>query len=111
MSGVVNKDGTGKNAALNEYEVCGKTGTAQKWIKNEYSHKNYIASFLGFAPANNPKVAVLVVIDNPKGDYYGGVVAAPIFKEVVHDTLKYMNVKPDFEYKARAESNGEKKKG
>ena len=60
-----------------------------------YSRSQYIASFAGFAPADNPKIAVLVVVDSPEGVYFGGQVAAPVFKNVVLDTLRYLGVPPE----------------
>ncbi len=85
--------GTGKNAFIEGYRVVGKTGTAQKIIPGGgYSSSEYVSSFLGAAPVNDPKVAALVVIDTPQGAYYGGVIAAPAFKNVVEDTLRYLQV-------------------
>ena len=88
------KDGTGKNAAVKGYEVAGKTGTAQKYdVKTgRYSKTAYISSFIGFAPADAAKVAILVMIDNPKGVHYGGSVAAPVFSNIARETLRYLNV-------------------
>ena len=88
------KDGTGKNAAVKGYEVAGKTGTAQKYdVKTgRYSKTAYVSSFIGFAPADAAKVAILVMIDNPKGVHYGGSVAAPVFSNIARETLRYLNV-------------------
>ena len=91
LKGVV-KNGTGKRAAIDGVEVAGKTGTAQKVVGGKYSHKKYFASFIGFAPADDPKVAVVVMFDEPYPNYYGGTVAAPVFREVVVNTLKYLAV-------------------
>ena len=93
---VISEDGTGINAALDRYSVCGKTGTARK-IDEEgrYSNKKHIASFVGFTPSENPAIAILVVIDEPKGNHYGGVVAAPVFKKIAQQTLNYLNVPPE----------------
>ncbi|NPV26571.1 MAG: stage V sporulation protein D [Firmicutes bacterium] len=93
LEGVV-RDGTGKNAYVEGYRVAGKTGTAQKIAPGGgYLANEYVASFIGFAPADNPRIAALVVIDAPKGyPYYGGWVAAPVFKELVCDTLRYLQV-------------------
>lgn len=89
-------DGTGRNAYLDGYKVAGKTGTAQKILPGGgYSTSEYIASFIGFAPADNPRIAVLVVVDAPQGVYYGGQVAAPVFKNIVLDTLRYLEVPPE----------------
>ena len=78
------------------YEVAGKTGTAQKVdsLLGGYSEDRYTSSFMGFAPAEEPKLALLVVIDEPQGGNYGGVVAAPIFKAIMEKVLPYLNVVP-----------------
>lgn len=95
MIGVVSLKGTARRAAIKGFEVAGKTGTAQK-VKPEggYSHKDFIASFVGFVPAHDPVISVLVVVDTPKPVYYGGVVAAPVFREASKAILKYLNVSP-----------------
>lgn len=86
-------EGTGKNAYIEGYRVGGKTGTAQKIIPGGgYSTSEYIGSFIGVAPTNDPKIAVLVVVDSPEGVYYGGTVAAPVLKEIVKDTMRYLQV-------------------
>ncbi|MBF0099289.1 MAG: penicillin-binding protein 2 [Desulfobacterales bacterium] len=87
---VVEEGGTGVNAALDTIEVCGKTGTAQKVESGGYAKGKYISSFLGYAPYNDPKLAVLVVIYEPIGKYYAGTVAAPAFKKIVYDTMTYL---------------------
>ena len=93
MESVTNNGGTGVNAALEGYSVCGKTGTAQKVDeKGTYAKDKYIASFVGFAPSQNPEVAVLVVIDEPGKEYYSSIVAAPTFKKIAFETLNYMNL-------------------
>jgi len=95
MQSVISDGGTGTNAALDGYTACGKTGTAQKIDKNgKYAKGKYIASFVGFAPAENPKVTILVMVDEPKKFHYGGIVAAPAFKKIAHGTLDYLNVPP-----------------
>lgn len=83
------EEGTGKNARINGIPVAGKTGTAQKVLANGrgYSHSNFMSSFVGFAPSDNPEYAMIVVLDDPKPMYYGGVVAAPVFKEVMEVAL------------------------
>ena len=96
MQTVTTEDGTGVNAALDRYSVCGKTGTARKLDdKKEYSETKHVASFVGFTPASSPEIAILVVIDEPKEKYYGGIVAAPIFKTIAQQTLSYLNVAPE----------------
>jgi len=93
MASVTTEGGTGVNAALEGYSVCGKTGTAQKIDeKGTYSNEKYTASFLGFIPAEDPEIAVLVVIDEPQGKHYGSIVAAPAFKRIAHETVNYMNI-------------------
>ncbi len=87
-------NGTGRNAYIPGYSVGGKTGTAQKPDpRGGYSATDHIASFLGFAPVDSPRLVALVVVDSPKGyPYYGGTVAAPVFREVVRDSLRYLGV-------------------
>ena len=89
LVGVV-ESGTGKRAMIPGVKVAGKTGTAQKVINGQYSHNKYYASFIGFAPADDPKVAVVVTFDEPHPSYFGGTVAAPVFQGIVSDTLKYL---------------------
>jgi cell division protein FtsI (penicillin-binding protein 3) len=91
---VVEDGGTGVLAASYEYAVAGKTGTAQKvdYRTGTYADGKYYASFVGFAPANDPRIAVFVGIDEPKGQYYGGQVAAPVFRSIVEQTLHYLKV-------------------
>ena len=88
--------GTGRRAAIPGYRVAGKTGTAQKVDPStgSYSSTRSIGSFVGFVPAEDPKFAVLVVIDEPQGPAWGGVVAAPVFREVAEQALRYANVAP-----------------
>jgi cell division protein FtsI/penicillin-binding protein 2 len=93
---VVSKDGTAPKAALEHYTVAGKTGTAQKAENGGYVHK-YVASFIGFFPADNPELCISIVLDDPKEGYYGGQVAGPIFKEIAEHSANYLNIKPDIE--------------
>ncbi|HEV8658211.1 MAG TPA: penicillin-binding transpeptidase domain-containing protein [Thermoanaerobaculia bacterium] len=86
--------GTGGKAALPEHVVAGKTGTAQKAIRGGYSPDKFIASFGGYVPADRPRLVILVVIDEPKGEQYGGVIAAPAFREIAEATLHYLRVPP-----------------
>ncbi|MFP4038940.1 MAG: peptidoglycan D,D-transpeptidase FtsI family protein [Desulfosudaceae bacterium] len=98
MEAVTKPDGTGVNASIKGYTVCGKTGTAQKLSKaGKYTNEDYIASFIGFAPKENPELAVLVVVDAPRSRYYGGIVAAPAFRKIVQDSLNYLGVVPESE--------------
>lgn len=87
-------NGTGRNAYIEGYTVAGKTGTAQKPVPGGgYSATDHVASFVGFALVDNPCLAVLVAVDTPQGyPYFGGVVAAPVFREVMRDTLRYLGV-------------------
>ena len=97
MSLAVKEEGTGVKAAMAGYTVCGKTGTAQKALKNKkgYSKNKYISVFGGFAPENNPELAILVVIDEPRKQYYGGDVAAPAFKTIMAESFNYLNIPPE----------------
>lgn len=85
--------GTGERAAIEGYRVAGKTGTAQKIDPKTglYSDKYFISSFIGYAPAEDPQIVLLVVIDSPEGIAWGGSIAAPVFKSVAEDVLLYMN--------------------
>ncbi|MFH1692628.1 MAG: penicillin-binding protein 2 [Candidatus Omnitrophota bacterium] len=85
--------GTGKLAKSKQYKFAGKTGTAQKVESNgTYSHTKFMASFIGYAPADHPEIAIVVTVDEPKPYYYGGVVSAPAFKVVAEDVLKYLQL-------------------
>jgi len=97
METVTQPGGSGVNADIKGFTVAGKTGTAQKFSleRNEYSSNAFIASFVGFAPSRDPAITAIVIIDEPKGDIYGGVVAAPIWAEIVSKTLKYLNIPPN----------------
>lgn len=95
LMSVTEKDGTGFNAALEGYTVCGKTGTAQKTDETgRYAKGKYISSFVGFTPAENPEVSILVILDEPTKSHYGGIVSAPAFKKIAQETLTYMNIQP-----------------
>ncbi len=95
-------EGTGKNAYIAGYHVGGKTGTAKKPANGGYAEGRYITSFVGIAPADDPKVAVLVVIDEPNGEsIYGGGTAAPIVKDILYDTLRYLDIKPTYTEKEK----------
>ncbi|WP_240413821.1 stage V sporulation protein D [Paenibacillus periandrae] len=85
-------NGTGRNAFIEGYRVGGKTGTAQKVINGRYSATDHIVSFIGFAPADDPKIVVYAAVDNPQGLQFGGLIAAPIVKSIMEDTLRYMQV-------------------
>jgi len=89
-------NGTGTNAYVPGYKVAGKTGTAQKIIDGKYAPGKYIGSFLAVAPATDPKVSVLVIVDEPVGVYYGGSVAAPVAGKLIEEILDYMEIEPEF---------------
>lgn len=98
LKGVVGPGGTGEKGAVEGFSVAGKTATAQKpdFKKGGYLKNSYMASFLGYVPADDPALAVLVVIDSPKGlDYYGGTVAAPVFSEIASRSLSYLGIFAD----------------
>jgi cell division protein FtsI (penicillin-binding protein 3) len=86
------KDGTGKKAAVPGVDVAGKTGTSQKIdpVTKHYTHEKYIASFVGFAPADDPKVCLAVIVDEPIGAYYGGAVAAPVVGRILQRGLPHL---------------------
>ncbi len=88
-------EGTGGAAALRGYSSAGKTGTAQKFVDGRYSDSLYVASYVGFAPLEEPRLAAIVVINEPQGRYYGGHVAGPAFKEVMERALLALRVPPD----------------
>ncbi|MBQ0725037.1 MAG: penicillin-binding protein 2, partial [Cycloclasticus sp.] len=96
LQGVVSPVGTAPRAQIHGYSVAGKTGTVKKAIAGGYSEDKYLGIFAGMAPASNPKLVLVVVIDEPKaGDYYGGLVAAPVFSRIMAGALRLMNVAPD----------------
>ena len=92
LSGVV-RQGTGTRAQIDGYSSAGKTGTAQKLnAEGGYSHSKFVASFIGFAPVEDPKFVIAVVFDEPHPQYYGGTVSAPVFKNIAEKILKYMDI-------------------
>ncbi len=95
MNAATDREGTGSRAVPDGYTVCGKTGTAQILnASGNYKNSDYYAIFIGFSPARSPELAVLVAIEAPRGKYYGGEVAAPVFEEIVRESFNYMNVPP-----------------
>lgn len=91
------RDGTGTKAYIPGMRVGGKTGTAQKIIDGRYAPGKYIASFVAIAPVDDPKIALLVVVDEPgAGQYYGGTIAAPVAKEILEEALNYLEITPVF---------------
>ncbi|ABM62861.1 peptidoglycan synthetase FtsI [Halorhodospira halophila SL1] len=96
LEAVVEPGGTGTRAAISGYRVAGKTGTVLKSGPSGYAEEDYLASFIGFAPASDPRLVMAVTIDQPRGDlYYGGQVAAPVFSRVMGNALRMLNVPPD----------------
>ena len=92
---VVSKEGTAERAAVPGFSVAGKTGTAQKVVNGQYAHDEFVASFIGYFPADDPELCIYVMLDNPKGkDYAGGVVAAPVFREIAERSASYLNLTP-----------------
>jgi cell division protein FtsI (penicillin-binding protein 3) len=94
LAGVVS-EGTGRQARIQGYSVAGKTGTAQKVVGGRYSHRHFVASFVGFAPVREPRLVGLVALDEPWPLYHGGQVAAPVFSAVARQVLLYWGVPPD----------------
>lgn len=88
-------NGSGSRAQVRGYRVAGKTGTSRKAVAGGYGDE-YVTLFAGIAPVSNPRIAVVVTINEPSGDeYYGSEVSAPVFAEIVGDALRVMNVPPD----------------
>ena len=96
METVISAKGTARKAAVTGYRVGGKTGTAHKAVAGGYADDAYISVFAGIAPISDPRIIMVVMVDNPKGqEYYGGEVAAPVFSRVMSGVLRLMNVPPD----------------
>jgi len=94
MEGVTKAGGTAVKARIGGYRVAGKTGTARKAVAGGYGD-DYVVSFAGIAPIDNPRLVTIVIINEPKGDkYYGGDVAAPVFAKVTTGALQLLNVAP-----------------
>ena len=87
--------GTAKNAQIPGFTIAGKTGTAAKLVNGRYSRSDYNASFVGFVPSRRPAFTILVVIDSPRGGYYGGVAAAPVFKRIAEASLRQLGIAPN----------------
>jgi cell division protein FtsI (penicillin-binding protein 3) len=96
LKGTTEKGGTGEGAVPPGYDVAGKTGTAQKvdGLLGGYADDRYVSGFMGLAPAEEPKIVLLVAIDEPQGNNYGGIVAAPVFRAVTEKILPYLNIHP-----------------
>ena len=96
MEKIAKPDGTAWRAQIPGYTVAAKTGTVRKIIDGAYSDRRYVAMTAGIVPARHPRVAILVLVDDPRtGGYYGGKVAAPVFREVAREALRLLNVSPD----------------
>jgi cell division protein FtsI (penicillin-binding protein 3) len=95
LEGVLAPGGTASEVSVEGYELAGKTGTAEKVIDGRYSQTQFIASFVGFAPADDPELLVVVVVDEPEGDYDGGSVAAPAFGDIAEFALPYLGIAPN----------------
>ncbi len=96
LEGAVSDHGTGQAARVDRYRVAGKTGTVHKMAEDGYADDSYMSVFAGIAPNSNPRLSMVVVIDDPRGEnYYGGEVAAPVFSQVIAGALRLMNVPPD----------------
>jgi cell division protein FtsI (penicillin-binding protein 3) len=94
LEGVLSAGGTAQEAAVDGYTLAGKTGTAEKAENGTYSKTDFVASFIGFAPAKNPRLLVSVMVDEPRGDIYGGTVAAPAFERIMEFALPYLRIPP-----------------
>lgn len=96
LEGVVSEKGTAPQAAIEGFRVAGKTGTSQKVdpVTRRYSKENYVSTFIGFAPANSPKLVILIMVDEPREQVYGGVVAGPAFKDVGAWALNNLQINP-----------------
>ena len=96
LEGVLAAGGTAQEASVAGYELAGKTGTAQKPDPKTggYSDFKFFSSFIGFAPARNPRLMIAVMVDEPTGQYYGGEVAAPAFERIVEFALPYLRIPP-----------------
>ena len=93
---VTTTEGTGSRARVANYRIAGKTGTSHKASASGYAAARYVSSFAGFGPASNPRLVCVVVINDPTGDeYYGGLVAAPLFSEVMTGAMRILNIPPD----------------
>jgi cell division protein FtsI (penicillin-binding protein 3) len=95
LEGVVAPGGTASEVEVPGYEIAGKTGTAEKAIEGGYSETDYVASFVGFAPARDPELLVAVIVDEPLYEHSGGAVAAPVFGDIAEFALPYLGISPE----------------
>ena len=94
LARVTEEGGTGVKACVDGFTVAGKTGTAQKPVAGHYSESAYMASFVGFLPAENPEIGMIVVVDEPQPLHTGGMVSAPVFGEVAEQVVRYLGILP-----------------
>jgi cell division protein FtsI/penicillin-binding protein 2 len=95
LEGVLAPGGTASEVSVPGYSLAGKTGTAEVAENGTYSETKFVASFIGFAPADDPKFLAAVIVDQPQGDYYGGSVAGPAFGSIAAYSLPYLGVAPE----------------
>jgi cell division protein FtsI (penicillin-binding protein 3) len=96
MQRVISDKGTGKRASVANYSVAGKTGTVHKFIAGGYAEDRYLSIFSGMVPADNPELVMVVMIDEPRnGEYFGGLVAAPVFSDVMSGAMRLLDIAPD----------------
>ncbi len=109
LTGTVSEEGTARLAGVDGNQVAGKTGTTRLYdpYKKVYSKDRYVSSFVGFVPAKDPKIVAIVVIGEPKGEYYGATVAAPAFRELAEATLSYLRVPREDNLIAMRRTQGE----
>jgi cell division protein FtsI (penicillin-binding protein 3) len=104
MERVTDKDATGKLALIDGYPVAGKTGTALKVVGGRYDYQKYVASFVGIVPANDPRLVIGVMVDEPQPVHFGGLVSAPVFREIAEAALRYLGVPPSTPLTAKKEA-------
>ncbi len=96
MQRVISEKGTGKRAAVANYSVAGKTGTVHKFIAGGYAEDRYLSIFAGMVPADKPELVMVVMIDEPRnGEHFGGLVAAPVFSQVMSGAMRLLDIAPD----------------
>jgi cell division protein FtsI (penicillin-binding protein 3) len=96
MERVVSPEGTANKASIANYRVAGKTGTMHKFISGGYAKDRYLSVFAGMAPASNPKLVMVVMLNEPRnGQHFGGQVAAPVFSKVISGALRLLDIAPD----------------
>ncbi len=106
--GVVTPQGTARKASIDGFMVSGKTGTTRKLLNGVYTGDSHTASFTGFFPSPRPRVVISVFVDEPKldGPGYGGRVAAPVFRDIAKELIKYMGIRPEKNQDKLASSTG-----